>query len=482
MFRQVGWLLAAGFLVSPCLAADGPSDAEVRAGLRKAVDFFTTNCARHDGYVWRYSRDLKLSEGEAETDDSVIWVQPPGTPAVGLALLDAYESTGEKHYLNLAQKTGHALVRGQLQSGGWFYSIEFDPKARVGFGYRDNKAFRPSTSRKNRTNITTLDDNTTQSAIQFLARLDRALDFKDEQIHESVQFALEALLAAQYPNGGWYQNWDKYPTKPDREKYPVLRASYPETWSRQWLNDWPGRYYTNDNVAGTLIATFLDVAKIYDDKRYLEAARRTGDFLLLAQMPDPQPAWAQQYDEKMQPVWDRKFEPPAVSGLESQYVIDSLLLLYRRTRDEKYLEPIPRALDYLRKSRLPDGRLARFYELKTNRPLYFKVTGNRYDLTYDAGDLPTHYGFIVASQLDRLTAEYEKLRKEGPKEQTASTRSTPSSQQVRVILDALDERGSWIDRRSMKGFRKASPEGVIESATFINNVQTLCAYLRAGSR
>ena len=51
---------------------------------------------------------------------------------------------------------------------------------------------------------------------------------------------------------------------------------------------------------------------------------------------------------------------------------------------------MPPALAYLKKSLLPDGRLARFYELKTNKPLYFTKT---YELTYDDSDMPTHYSF-----------------------------------------------------------------------------------------
>jgi hypothetical protein len=285
------------------------------------------------------------------------------------------------------------------------------------------------------------------------------------------------LLIAQYPNGGWYQNWDRYPTRKSAKEFPVVRASYPETWSRKWLNDWPGRYFLNDDVAGKMIDTMLVAWEVYGDERYRQSAERTGDFLLLAQMPDPQPAWAQQYDEKMHPVWDRKFEPPAVSGLESQYAMDALLLLARKTGKKKYLEPIPQALAYLRKSALPDGRLARFYELKTNRPLYFKVTGKRYDLTYSADALPTHYGFIVPSQLDRIAAEHARL-KEGTGEPAPGVDAEALAKEAARVIAAMDERGAWIDKRTMKGFRKASPEGVIQSETFIRNVETLCRFLR----
>ena len=141
-------------------------------------------------------------------------------------------------------------------------------------------------------------------------------------------------------------------------------------------------------------------------------------------MPDPQPAWAQQYDRQMHPVWDRKFEPPAITGLESQDALETLLLLHRKTGDRKYLAPIPRALDYLKKSRLPDGRIARFYELKTNRPLYFT---RDYQLTYDGDRVPTHYGFVFDSRLDTIEADYRRQRDGRPGAAKTSRCSSPPS-------------------------------------------------------
>src|SRR5210317_2163203 len=109
----------------------------------------------------------------------------------------------------------------------------------------------------------------------------------------------------------------------------------------------------------------LEAEEIYGDPKYRDAAEKAGNFILLAQMPEPQPAWAQQYDFEMHPTWARKFEPPAVTGGESQGVLRTLLMLYRNTGESKFLEPIPRAIDYLRRSRLSDGRFARFYELES---------------------------------------------------------------------------------------------------------------------
>ncbi len=106
------------------------------------------------------------------------------------------------------------------------------------------------------------------------------------------------------------------------------------------MRDWPrvfpgdnysGFYTLNDNTMSDMIVTMLDAWDIYGDKRYLDAAIRGGEFFLRAQLPEPQPGWAQQYDQQMHPAWARKFEPPAVSGGESQGVMNTLILLYRRT-------------------------------------------------------------------------------------------------------------------------------------------------------
>jgi hypothetical protein len=453
---------------------------EAANALRKAVTFFHDHCAKHGGYVWRYSRDLSLNEGEGEASASRIWVQPPGTPAVAEAFLNAYEATDDGEYLQFAREAAVALIRGQLQSGGWYYSIEFDPAARAAYGYRDNPKFRLTAGRRNNTNITTLDDDTTQAALRFLMRMDELLKFEDQAIHDAVEFALEALLAAQYPNGGWKQNWDRYPEPKSAEQFPVVRASYPAEWSRKWPGDWRGVYYLNDDVAGDMLRMMLVAWKTYGDDRFLQSARRTGDFFLLAQMPEPQPAWAQQYDVHMQPVWDRKFEPPAISGLESQFAIRALLYLYREMGEERYLEPVPRAIEYLRGSELPDGRLARFYELHVNCPLYFFIEGNEYHLTQEDDRLPAHYSFVVPSKLDSYMAEYVKLKREGPRPLVVRPLSRARlAPQVRQVIAKLDSRGAWVDNGPMQGFGKASPEGVIQSETFIQNVGLLCRYLKA---
>src|SRR5687768_16842205 len=168
----------------------------------------------------------------------------------------------------------------------------------------------------------------------------------------------------------------------------------------------------------------LEAARVYGEPRYLAAAEKAGGFILLAQMPEPQPGWAQQYDRDMHPAWARRFEPPSITGGEAQSVMNGLLLLYRETGNRKYLEPLPRALAYYRRSLLPASDtpsevrrracpgqapcLARFAELQTNRPLYITkgtrlttldhgtTNADGYELSYSDASVITHYSVLVS--------------------------------------------------------------------------------------
>ena len=196
---------------------------------------------------------------------------------------------------------------------------------------------------------------------------------------------------------------------PFRLAHADLPARYPENWSPTH----PGkgydyhRFYTlNDGVMLNNIRTLLDAYQFYGKRAYLDGAKKGGDFLVLAQMPDPQPAWAQQYDFQMRPAWARQFEPPAISAGESAGAIRALLELFLFTGDERYWRPIPKAIAWLQRSRLPDGQWARFYELKTNRPLYFN---RRYELVYTDADLPRHYAFKGEFGIPSLMREVERV-------------------------------------------------------------------------
>lgn len=461
------------------LGGEAPLRQQAARALREATKFFRTEVATEGGYLWRYSEDLATREGEGRASASTVWVQPPGTPAVGMALLDAYHATGQPYCLEAARHAGECLVRGQLRSGGWDYRIEFAPEGRRRYAYRVD----PPAENGRPRNTSTLDDDTTQAALRLLMRLDKTLDFEDAKIREAARFGLTSLLVVQYPNGAWPQRFER---PPDAQEFPVKAAGYPESWPRKY----PGRGYSgdytfNDNAMGDVIDVMFEAWRIYGEQKYRASAERAGDFILLAQMPEPQPAWAQQYDADMHPTWARKFEPPAVTGGESQGVMRTLLQIYRETGNKKYLEPIPRAIAYFRRSQLPDGRLARFYELRANKPLYFT---KQYELTYSDDDVPTHYSFKSGNGMDGIERTYRQLLKLDPKQlqqppSTSPGKPSPAQiEQVRRVIAGLDDKGRWVEEGRLSYYGPDDPtRRVIDCRTFIRNVGVLSGYLAASA-
>ncbi len=457
-------------------AEENDLEKQARIAMDKAAAFYHSEVATHGGYVYFYSPDLNVRWGEGSASKDQIWVQPPGTPTVGLAFLRAYEATGDRQqFLIPAVEAAEALVYGQMKSGGWTNCVDFDPRGTRVAMYRNGKG-------RGR-NISSLDDGQSQSAILLLIHIDHALDFKHDKIHNAARIALDALLAAQFPNGAFPQVWDD-DVIPDP---PNLKASYPNyEWRTEGrIKNYWDMYTLNDNVTGYVADVLIDAHEIYDDSRFQTALRRLGDFLIAAQMPDPQPGWAQQYNYDMQPIWARKFEPPGVAGDESQEAIETLMKIFRVTGDRRYLAPIPRAIDWLKQSRLPDGRLARYYELQTNRPLYMTRNRDVYTLTYDDSNLPKHYGWKIESRLDEVERSYKKLvASNGQPQQKRAAR--PEPQQIKQIIGELDEQGRWIStfggERLVGQPKFAAGAPYLSSEVFSKNLTQLSEFVREAGK
>ena len=459
------------------LCSQTPRIEEVLGAMRKAADFYRQKVSTEGGYHFYYTADLSYGRSESAEGPTQVEVQREATPVVALAYLAAYDATGDRTYLEYARAAGHALVRGQMCSGGWDYLIEFDPEKRRQYQYRSD-----NNCGDEKRGVTNLDDNVTQAAVRVLMRVDKALGFSDAKIHEAALFALDKLAAAQYPIGAWPQRFRK---PADFGNFPVKRASYPESWPKKWPGpDYQSHYTFNDNSIADAIDMMLEATRTYNEPRFRASAEKGGQFILLAQMPEPQPAWAQQYNRDMQPAWARVFEPPSVTGGESQGIMRVLMALYRETGDKKYLEPIPRALEYLKRSavprteaevfrRIPPGPvMARFYELKTNRPLYItkgtrvNVAGvagrmvDGYEISYSPDSVITHYGVLTSGrELAGIEEDYrklaaadpagirrpEKLHGLSPWSESARTGSRRSGQpgDVRQLIESMDDRGAW---------------------------------------
>ena len=459
-------------LVGPGGAAEAPSPAAVEGALLKATDYLAS-IATEGGYLWRYSSDLRERFGENKATATQIWVQPPGTPSVGMAFLEAYNATKDEHHLQAAQAAARALTRGQLVSGGWDYLVEFDRGTRARWDYRADRtgAADPGARRRN---TTTFDDDNTQSALRFLLTL---LDVATNRpaaelapLREALRFGLGKMIEAQYPNGGWPQRYDGTPHDPS--KYPVRPARIPQDWPHACpKHDYGGYYTLNDDTQRDCILTLLEAWKRLGDRKYLDAAKRGGEFLIRARLPEPQPGWAQQYNPDMEPAWARAFEPPAVCSAESGGAMRTLVDLFLATGEQRFLDPLPAFVSWLKRSALAPDRWARYYELQTNKPLYGDRDGKvHYTLAEISEERQRGYAWQGGYGIPQTIAYYEAVRTQGKDKYLARQRERkgPSkSEEERVvrILAQQDAQGRWLDGNW------------VHTRTFITNMRALADYL-----
>ena len=222
----------------------------------------------------------------------------------------------------------------------------------------------------------------------------------------------------------------------------------------------------------------LDAHRRYGESKYLECALRGGDFIIASQLTAPQSGWAQQYSHDMKPAWARTFEPPGVCSRATIANIRTLYGLYRITGDRRYLQPIPDAFDWLESSRIGPNKWSRLYELGTNRPIY----GDRdsqvhYTLQEISEERRNGYGWQSDFDIPRAILFYNEYRESEPdrvpveenKQMSEHKLATSMEPEVRQIISGLDNQGRWID------------EGYIRTATFVTNMNILCAYLESAS-
>ena len=492
MLRQHFVLIAITFSALHAASGVEPMPPSKRIGatqdaMEKAARFMRS-ISTEGGYVYLYAPDLSKRTAERPATVTQIAIQPPGTPAMGMAFLHAYEITRSAVHLEAARGAAAALARCQLGSGGWHSTADFDParpnvdgKLYGGEKYKFGQIIKHTLG-------TTFDDDTTQSAVRFLLEYCRAtkgsVDAADAEIQRSLERALTGMLRAQYPNGAWPQMYRGEAR--DAKDYPVKQASIPPNCPRTWPDvDYTGYYTLNDNGHSTCIKTMLLAHQITGKAEYLASARRGADFLLLAQLPEPQPAWAQQYNREMEPAWARVHECPSVCSAESGSVIQALLDIYLETGDRKYLDAAVRGVAWLERSKVGKNRWARLYELGTNRPVYGDERGQ---FVFDKSDLSPKYAkdYVWESKfrIPEVIARFEQVRDLGRDAALAAAqqprKSLPELEtHVDKVLAALDDQGRWITKQRWK--KGAPPEAVISTKTFVANLETLAEYVKRAS-
>ena len=441
------------FFVS--LSAVNPKRTEVVSAMMKATDFMMNTVSTNGGFVWKYSLDLSIRYGEVKARNSMVWVEPPGTPTVGEMLIEAWLVTGDDAYKHYAEHIAETVIKGQLSCGGWHYFIDLDTIGLQEY-YRDylSTIWGWEEHLKYYGNAT-FDDETTVAATRFLLRLYAAT--QNERYRRSVHKALSFILDSQFPNGGW----------PQRSPALKVASDGEETAYTQYAT-------FNDDVIHNNIMLLLESWNTLKDGRYRESALRGMDFFILSQFPPPQSGWAQQYNHRLQPAPGRKFEIGTVCAGETVTNIGHLLDYYRYTGDRRYLEPIPRALQWLEKSagKIPLKHYSHtyYYEMGSNKPVYMHVKGEKQGRHFVQSyqfDGAYPYGLKLNINTSKLRQEYSRIASLTPVEARMEfdllfdlQRRQPiinlissgldyrttakDSEEVRLLIGGLDSRGGWV--------------------------------------
>jgi PelA/Pel-15E family pectate lyase len=282
-----------------------------------------------------------------------------------------------------ARHVADIVVSFQTPAGGWGKNLNVaDHLRKTGESYVSNNISRYlapddfDTPRDPHWNyVGTLDNDATNTELQFLARVVTALDAKDSAPYRaSFLRGLEYLFAAQFPNGGWPQVWP-------------LEGGYHDAIT---FND---SAVTNalellEAVAGGKGAFAFVPAKVR--QRAGASVARGLECILATQIVENghRTVWGQQHDAfTLQPVAGRNYEPAAQSSSESSSM---MLFLMRLPKPSLAMaNAIHAAAAWLQKTAIRDkayergpdgGRLtpasggkaiwARFYEIGTRRPIF----------------------------------------------------------------------------------------------------------------
>ena len=312
-----------------------------------------------------------------------------------------------------AIRIGDNVLLYQRNTGGWRQNIDM---ARP-LSQSDKTKLRKAKSRKD----STLDNRATHTQMRYLAKVYNAT--KLERFKQAFLKATDYLLEAQYPNGGWPQT------------YPSLRGY--------------SKYITfNDGAMIGAMSILRDIASKKpeyafvgeDRRRRAEKAVQKGiECIQKCQIVvDGQlTAWCQQHDDKtLEPRPARSFEPLAITGGESAGVVKFLMSI--DNPDPKIIEAVQGAVAWFDRVRLtgirqidkPDESLeggydkvivkdatappiwARFYQLRTNRPLFRGRDGRiKYRLAEIEHERRTNYSWYGYWPAELLTKDYPAWQK-----------------------------------------------------------------------
>ncbi|MDX1563901.1 MAG: pectate lyase [Phycisphaeraceae bacterium] len=260
----------------------------------------------------------------------------------------------------------------------------------------------------------TFDNGATVGEMRLLSRAYRATGRKPYL--RALNRAIDHVLEAQYPNGGWPQ------------RHPPPKQGYP-------------RHITfNDDAMVNLMHMVRDLSEskdfVFVDQPRRDAAKKAFDrgirCILAAQIrvDGRRTAWCAQHDEQtLEPRQGRAYEHPSISGSESVPIVRLLMGLDRPSAE--VIAAVEAACRYLDRVRIEGIRIqkengdkkvvpdpdaedlwTRFYQIKTNRPIFSGRDGViRYKLSDIEPERRNGYGWYTTRPARLLNRDWPAWRK-----------------------------------------------------------------------
>lgn len=482
MKRILLFILILVFSAPRSFAIEGESTL---SAMKRATHYMMDVASYRGGFVWSYLPDYSRQWGELEAKRTMVWLQPPGTPAVGHLMLDAYHATTDEYYYQCAENIAAVLMEGQLPCGGWNYMFDLagEESTKQWYATIGKQAWRLEEFQHYYGNAT-FDDGGTMEAAEFFLRMYLEKNSVDEngnnRYAEPLNKAINFVLESQYPSGGWPQ------------RYPLM---YDHPF--RGLADYSSFITLNDDVILDAIQ-FLHHCRVALNRPELqEPVDRAMLLVAKLQQPKPMAGWADQYFvETLKPAHARSYEPRSVNTGTTAKIINTLISYYRQTGNKVFLQGIPDAVEWLRSLKVStadsvkwnrpprapgDILVPRFIHPETGKALLVhrvgSNVGNGYYLTNsDFANTIAHYSSATYVNPDTLMAMYYKALSEplakleelnvGKYYHKVYTGrwADPQFDSVRKIVNKLNAEGYWLTPiRQISNPYKPLPEKVRKS-------------------
>jgi PelA/Pel-15E family pectate lyase len=487
---------------------------EIISAMKRATTYMMDSVGYHGAFLWEYSFENKRYWGELEARRTMGWTQGKGgTPAMGDIMLDAYHATGDEYYYESACRIADALIRAQLDCGGWNYCFDMTGEASLIDWYESVSQYKwPAQEFLYYCGNATFDDMASIRCCEFLLRI--YLEKNNPVFKPALGKAIDFVLKSQYPVGGWPQRF------PLSYEHPYM--GFP---------DYSSFITLNDGAMEGIINFLINCYNALGDKKFIDPIYRAMHCIRMLQYESPVAGWGLQYNPvDLKLATARPFEPAALASNGTTDGIEMLLRFYRLTGDKRFLEGVPAAFGFLETIKLNDQAIAlsgkkmspgdilcpTFIDPQTLEPFFLKRVGESlYTGGYEKANImlgmQQGYSSVRVIPIKRMKSEYESLLKIPVAKIMAASPLTSLSTGVvnkyaiarggkgtaaeaLALARSLNGRGYWPSPLNVKktaqkiNMNPGRPKGLVEqqldpipsgitTETYIDNIAQLISYL-----